>query len=95
VSRGPGAVMRAVQSYLEASDKVCDPFEIAAAVYRIEPDAAGSHRVTDARLVSVRRALRVLVRQGEIRHLGRHWRFGRTGYASPSAAARYTGPTKW
>jgi hypothetical protein len=84
MSRGAGSVMRAALAHLEASDGPLDASEIAVAAYRVDPD-----RVTHAQLVAVRRALTNLVRCGEVRNLGRHWRGGRARYASPSAAARY------
>ena len=89
MSRGPGAVQRAALSYVQARHAPVDALEVAAAVYTVAPAAKGGVYLTPSQVTAVRRALAGLVRRGEIRDMGRAWRYGRRRYASPAAATRY------
>ena len=88
MSRGPGRVSRAALRFIQASDRTVDAFEVAAAVYAVEPED-GRVLLTLAQVVAVRRALAELVRRGAIRDMGRIFRFGRRRYASHATFARY------
>jgi|SRR5690625_1167364 len=82
MSRGPGKTQRAALQTLEAADRPLDTLAIAAT-------ALGRNTITEAEASSYRRALRRLADAGLIVDLGRHWRYGRRGYATPEAAERY------
>ena len=91
MSRGLGAIQRRLVEILERHDGLLDTFELAAHAYDLTP----SEVLSEAELVSVRRALRGLVRKGMIADLGRRGRRdGRQRWASLAAEARYEEPVK-
>ena len=89
MSRGPGAVQRRLLDLLEGQDRLIDTIELAALAFNVQPNEAGQSVVADAQVVSVRRALGKLAKEGKVVDLGRHWRDGRRRWASPVAAERY------
>jgi hypothetical protein len=89
MSRGLGRISRAACCFVQASAKTVDPLEVAAAVYAVEPAEGGCIYPTPAQVVSVRRALAELVRRGEIRDIGRSFRFGHRRYSSHATFALY------
>lgn len=66
MSRGHGRIQRDLLAVLESQNRVFDAFLLAAEVYDIEPDDDGQALVSDAMLVSVRRALVKLAAEGKI-----------------------------
>ena len=82
MSRGRGAVQRRLLATLNAEERPFKTFELAACAFDVQPDDQGDIFITDAELVSTRRALRKLVREGAIYDLGRHYPDGRQRWAS-------------
>ena len=91
MSRGHGKVERAVLEVL-AKHKLVNTFTIAAAVYLIQPNEQGSRIMTDAQLVSVRRALRKLEACGAAVRVHRGYNkrayWAAEGYSGPRAIRR-------
>jgi hypothetical protein len=76
MSRGLGKIQREVLALVTARkvrDVECDldTFMLARLVYRVKPDKNDFHLLTDAQVVSVRRALRSLERAGKVARLYR------------------------
>ncbi len=82
MSRGPGSVERCLQAILETADRPLDTIELAARAFDAAPTADGYVLVTEAQVVSVRRALGRLKRKGKAFDLGREFRDGRRRWAS-------------
>ena len=83
MSRGTGGVQRAALQALQALDvRMLDSIAVACEVY-------GHNPVTEAEVVSVRRALRSLAQAGKITDLGRGWHSGRRMWALPERASAY------
>ena len=87
MSKGLGNIQRKLVAALEQSTEALDPFALAARVYRLRPRKGGPTIVSDAHLVSVRRALRSLEKVGKIYRVGR---LGRTQWASERLWLRTT-----
>jgi hypothetical protein len=75
---------------LNTEDGLFDTFELAARAFDVQPDNAGQLLVTEAQLVSVRRALRKLAKTTAIYDLSRHWPDGRQRWAGERLGLRYT-----
>jgi hypothetical protein len=88
MSRGRGAVQRRLLASLNAEERPFETFELAACAFDVQPDNQGDIFVTDAELVSTRRALRKLVREGAIYDYGRHYPDGRQRWASERLGLR-------
>jgi hypothetical protein len=86
MSKGMGRIERALVAILEARTKVVDTFELAADVYEI-PSDAGVTVISEAQLVSVRRALASLTKAGKILRIMRghnkrtYWANSRYAYS--------------
>ena len=89
MSRGPGKLQRRLLAILEEDEGLIDTYELTARAFDYEPDETGQIMLSDARLVSVRRALSGLVRTGKLHDLGRHWRRGRKHWGNERTALRY------
>ena len=89
MSRGHGQLQRDLIGALESRDQPVDTFDVAAEVYRPEPNGEGGIILKDAQLVSVRRALAKLAAERGIFRLRRgynkraYWADERTGRAHP------------
>lgn len=66
MSRGHGHIQRDLLAVLESENRPFDAFLLAAEVYDVEPGDDGLALVSDAMLVSVRRALVKLAAEGKI-----------------------------
>lgn len=86
MSRGWGRVERAVMAALEGGERR-DAFELAAAIYAVEPDPDGVQRLTDAQLSATRRALARLRAEGLVD--GRRARYGRKRWGTVAAIRLY------
>ncbi|MBR1237732.1 hypothetical protein [Bradyrhizobium sp. AUGA SZCCT0182] len=76
MSRGLGRIQREVLALIAARrirDKECDldTYQLTRLVYDVKPDENDFHRLTDAQVVAVRRALRGLERAGMVARLYR------------------------
>src|SRR3954468_8589599 len=89
MSRGPGIVQRRILDILAEHDRLIDTIELAALVFDVRPNDAGQYLLSEARLVSVRRALGKFAKEGKAIDCGRNWRSGRRCWASPWAAKAY------
>jgi hypothetical protein len=88
MSRGAGAVQRSIMTILDKGGLI-DTIEIAARVFDVLPGQDGVRIVTESQVVSVRRALGNLKRQGKAADLGRGWRGGRRHWATPARVEQY------
>jgi hypothetical protein len=78
MSRGYGIVQRRLLAvFQEATSQPIDTITLAARAYGVTPDRDGIMMVSDAQLVTVRRALRNFAKKGAIVDLGRNFRDGR------------------
>ena len=66
MSRGHGRIQRDIIAAIEKSTDMVDTFELAVNVYSIEPNGDGLRILSDAQLVSVRRALVKLAAAGKV-----------------------------
>lgn len=82
MSRGPGAVMRAALRAVEQAGELIESQEVARQVF----GHATIADVPPSQAASVRRALRALVRRGEIEELGRDWEGGRRKWGTHAEA---------
>jgi hypothetical protein len=93
LSKGFGRVERALVATMAriSNTKLVDTFELAAKVYQIQPGADGAIVLSDAHVVSVRRALNSLAKRGLVSRIMRghnkrpYW--GNAQYAGPRSAA--------
>jgi hypothetical protein len=83
MSKGPGHIQRELLAILGRHSHCVDTFDLAAEVYALQPGEDGVTMLSDAHLVSVRRALRGLQRARKVYRLGhdkrRLWANERTG----------------
>lgn len=99
MSRGLGQIQRKVLA-LVAARRVrgvecdLDTFVLTRLVYDVQPDEHDSHLLTDAQVVSVRRALRQLERAGKVVCLGRGYTDGRARWVTPERAAQHNTPKR-
>jgi hypothetical protein len=70
-SRGYGRLQRTLLDLLENSDELLDTFRLTALAFGCQPDADGRTLFSEAQVVSARRALARLAREGRIFALGR------------------------
>ncbi len=82
VSRGPGAIMRAALCVVQQAGELIESQEVARQVFGYATIAD----VPPSQAASVRRALRALVRRGEIEELGRDWEGGRRKWGTHEEA---------
>ncbi|WP_034415988.1 hypothetical protein [Deinococcus marmoris] len=82
MSLGPGTVMRAALRTLQQAGELLESQEVARQVFGYATIAD----VPPSRAASVRRALRTLVRRGEIEELGRDWEGGRRKWGTHAEA---------
>ncbi|WP_407543734.1 hypothetical protein Q0M94_28110 (plasmid) [Deinococcus radiomollis] len=82
MSRGPGTIQRAALEALQLSATMLDSITVACQVY-------GHNPVSEAEVVSVRRALRSLAKRGQVADMGHGWRSGRRMWALPERGAAY------
>jgi hypothetical protein len=66
MSRGHGRIQRDIVAEIENCTDLVDTFELAANIYRVEPNGDGLRILNDAQLVSVRRALVKLAAAGKV-----------------------------
>jgi hypothetical protein len=87
MSKGYGKIQRSLLTILAGDDRLFETFELTAWVFDVPPNEAGATLVTEAQLVSVRRALHKLASEGLIVDLGRRGQpAGRRLWASKRAA---------
>jgi hypothetical protein len=85
MSKGYGKIQRRLLEILNDDERLFETFELAAAIFDVEPA-----RLNAAQLVTVRRALQKLAGEGAVVDLGRRgWSGGRRRWASERAALRY------
>jgi len=93
MSKGMGTIERQALEIVATTNKVLWPAEIAAKIFGFELPKYWSkrypHKIPDAKIGTVRRALRSLVKRGLIESMGRRFRGGQIGYANPAYAADY------
>jgi hypothetical protein len=87
MSKGNGRIQRDLLALLTAKDAPVDTFELAAEVYKIEPDDKNCWLISDTVLVSTRRALAKLAAEDKVVlvHRGHNRRIY---WATPDAARR-------
>ena len=74
---------------LEEEDGLIATYTLTALAYDYEPDESGYIGLSDAHLVSVRRALSGLVRIGKLHDLGRRFVKGRKRWGNERVALRH------
>lgn len=85
MSKGPGAVMRAVLAAVQQAAQPLESQEVARRVF----EHSSLDMVTAAESASVRRALRGLAQCGEVEDMGRDWSRKRRKWATPETAAAH------
>ena len=71
MSRGTGRIQQELLAILDRHSGALDTFDLAAKAYALQPGKDGVIELTDAHLVSARRALQGLARADKIYRLGR------------------------
>ena len=71
--RGYGALQRKLLAILNTEDQVFETYSLVAHAFDVKTDEDGLRRISMAKMSSVRRALRGLVRDGAVIDLGRHY----------------------
>ena len=71
--RGYGALQRRLLAILNTEDQVFETYSLVAHAFDVKTDEDGLRRISMAKMSSVRRALRGLVRDGAVIDLGRHY----------------------
>ncbi|CAM4059443.1 hypothetical protein [Deinococcus marmoris] len=84
MSLGPGTVMRAALRAVQQAGELLESQEVARQVFGY-PTIAD---VPSSRAAGVRRALRALIRRGEIEELGRDWEGGRRKWGTHAEAEK-------
>jgi hypothetical protein len=89
MSTGHGHLQRQLLALIDANDGLLDTFELVERVFGIAPDPSGRILLSEAQVVSVRRALRKLASEAHIVAVGRDWHNRRARWASKRAHAAY------
>ena len=91
MSRGPGAVMREALLAVKVAGELLESQEVARQLF----GHATIADVPPSQAASVRRALRALVRRGEIEELGRDWEWGRRKWGTHAEADKARARSAW